>query len=64
MNAVDTNVFIYALDADDPVKQAKARDLLQRLTQTAGTTILPWQVASELLGESAQAGICWGNLVN
>ncbi len=24
MNAVDTNVFIYALDADEPVKQAKA----------------------------------------
>jgi predicted nucleic acid-binding protein len=50
MNAVDTNVFIYALDADDPIKQAKARDLLQRLTQAADTTVLPWQVASELLG--------------
>ena len=28
MNAVDTNVFVYALDADEPVKQAKAQDLL------------------------------------
>ena len=26
MNAVDTNVFVYALDDNEPVKQAKARD--------------------------------------
>lgn len=32
MNAVDTNVFIYALDVDDAFKQAKALELLQRLT--------------------------------
>ena len=49
MIAVDTNVLIYSLDADDPVKQAKARDLLQRLIR-AGATVLPWQVAGELLG--------------
>ncbi|MBI3407929.1 MAG: hypothetical protein HY040_06180 [Planctomycetes bacterium] len=35
MNAVDTNVFVYALDMDEPVKQAKAQDLFQRLA-TAG----------------------------
>lgn len=49
MNAVDTNVFVYALDTDDPVKQAKALDLFQRLAQAGGSTVLPWQVASELL---------------
>jgi predicted nucleic acid-binding protein len=49
MNAVDTNVFVYALDADEPVKQAKALDLFQQLTQTSGSTVLPWQVAAELL---------------
>ncbi len=49
MNAVDTNVFVYALDADEPVKQAKAQDLFQRLTATGGSTVLPWQVAAELL---------------
>ena len=49
MNAVDTNVFVYALDADDPTKQAKAQDLFQRLDLTSGSTVLPWQVASELL---------------
>jgi predicted nucleic acid-binding protein len=49
MNAVDTNVFVYAFDADEPVKQAKALDLLQRLTAAGGSTVLPWQVAAELL---------------
>jgi len=49
MNAVDTNVFVYALDADEPVKQAKAQELFQRLTLAGGSTLLPWQVAGELL---------------
>jgi predicted nucleic acid-binding protein len=31
MNAVDTNVYVYALDADEPAKQAKAIELLDRL---------------------------------
>jgi predicted nucleic acid-binding protein len=48
MNAVDTNVFVYALDADEPVKQAKALELFQRLTLAPGSTVLPWQVAGEL----------------
>jgi len=49
MNAVDTNVFIYSLDADDAVKQSKAQALLSRLAQTTGSTVLPWQVAAEIL---------------
>src|SRR4051812_5093294 len=49
MNAVDTNVFVYALDTDEPIKQAKAQQLLQRLASAGGATVLPWQVASELL---------------
>jgi predicted nucleic acid-binding protein len=49
MKTVDTNVFVYALDADEPVKQAKAKDLLQRLALASGSTVLPWQVAVELL---------------
>jgi predicted nucleic acid-binding protein len=32
MNAVDTNVYVYALDADEPVKQAKAVDLFDQLS--------------------------------
>lgn len=49
MNAVDTNVFIYALDADDPVKQAKAQQLLDGLSRASGSTVLLWQVAGEIL---------------
>ncbi len=49
MIAVDTNVFVYRLDSDEPVKQAKARELLNRLTQTAEPAVLLWQTAVELL---------------
>ncbi len=49
MNAVDTNVFVYAFDADETVKRPKAVELLDRLTQQSGETILLWQVAGEFL---------------
>jgi predicted nucleic acid-binding protein len=51
MNAVDTNVFVYALDADEPVKQAKAVDLLDRLAKPPDQAVLLWQVASEFLNQ-------------
>jgi predicted nucleic acid-binding protein len=49
MNAVDTNVLIYSLDNNEPVKQAKAKVLLGELVANQRPTILPWQVAGELL---------------
>lgn len=49
MNAVDTNVFVYAFDDDEPIKQAKAKELLDRLAQFPTDTLLPWQVAAEFL---------------
>src|SRR5688572_3037750 len=49
MNAVDTNVFIYALDDDTPIKQGQAHVLLDRLALATEPTVLPWQVANELL---------------
>jgi predicted nucleic acid-binding protein len=49
MNAVDTNVFVYALDHTEPAKQTKARELVDRLVQPPIQTVLPWQVAAELL---------------
>jgi len=49
MNAVDTNVFVYSLDASDPVKQAKAQLLLDGFALAPVNTVLPWQVAGELL---------------
>ena len=40
MNAVDTNVYVYALDADEPVKQAKALELFEGLVLEAAGTVL------------------------
>jgi len=48
MNAVDTNVLIYAWDPRDPVKQQTANDLLDAITDG----ILLWQVAIEFLAAS------------
>ena len=31
MNAVDTNVFVYMMDDDDPAKQTKARELIDQV---------------------------------
>src|SRR5437762_1550253 len=49
MNAVDTNIFVYSLDKHEPVKQQKARDLLQLLGVDSSTTVLLWQVIGELI---------------
>lgn len=49
MNAVDTNILVYALDADDPAKQAAAIELLDRLHTNPSETLLLWQVAGEFL---------------
>ena len=51
MNAVDTNVYGYTIDADEPIKQAKAIALLDRLGLVPAETIILWQVAGELLGQ-------------
>jgi len=51
MNAVDTNVYVYALDADEPVKQAKAVELFDRLVLQPADTVLVWQVAGEFLSQ-------------
>ncbi len=45
MNAVDTNVLIYACDGRDPVKQQRAIDLLRSMSP--GITL--WQVGVEFL---------------
>jgi predicted nucleic acid-binding protein len=48
MNAVDTNVLIYAHDPRDPQKQATAVTLIESLSDGA----LLWQVACEYLAAS------------
>jgi len=45
MNAVDTNVFIYAIDSSEPVKGPQALAFLDRLS--ANDTVLLWQVLCE-----------------
>ena len=48
MNAVDTNVLIYARDPRDPMKQAVANALLSSLADG----VLLWQVACEYIAAS------------
>jgi predicted nucleic acid-binding protein len=49
MNAVDTNVFVYFVDRDEPLKRGKAVELLDRLAKDDVETVLLWQVAAEFL---------------
>jgi len=49
MNAVDTNVLVYCVDADEPAKRPKAIELLERLGQEPVDTLLVWQVAAQFL---------------
>jgi len=51
MNAVDTNVYVYALDGDEPAKQAQAIELFDRLMLQPAETVLLWQVAGEFLAQ-------------
>ena len=48
MNALDTNVLVYAHDTRDPQKQATALSLIQ--SQDNGVFL--WQVACEYLASS------------
>lgn len=48
MNAVDTNILIYACDGRDPVKQAIAI----RLVESLDSGVLLWQVACEFVAAS------------
>jgi len=50
MNAVDTNVLVYRFDELETEKHATAQALIEELV-VGGETILPWQVACELLNQ-------------
>ena len=49
MNAVDTNILVYAVDATEPEKSRRAIDLMRQLAAADMPLILPWQVAAEFL---------------
>jgi predicted nucleic acid-binding protein len=51
MNAVDTNVYVYAVDADEPTKQAKSIELFDRLMLAPTETVMLWQAAGEFLSQ-------------
>ena len=46
MNAVDTNVLIYSIDASDDKKRLRAVELIESLPES--DTVIPWQVACEV----------------
>jgi predicted nucleic acid-binding protein len=46
MNAVDTNVLIYSIDAADQTKRLRANSLIESLVEA--DTVIPWQVACEV----------------
>jgi predicted nucleic acid-binding protein len=48
MNAVDTNVLLYSVDRNEPIKRLKAQQLLLDARAAAEPTILLWQVLGEL----------------
>jgi hypothetical protein len=59
MNAVDTNVLVYSLDANEPDKQAKAKLLLAGLVGGApfdSSTLAGCWGTLELAGEMGSAG--------
>jgi predicted nucleic acid-binding protein len=49
MNALDTNILVYFVDRDEPVKRAKTIQLLGTLVQQEVETVVPWQVAAEFV---------------
>lgn len=55
MNAVDTNVLIYAADSDDREKGPVAVALLDRLAAESPQPVLLWQVLSEFTAFIAKA---------
>jgi predicted nucleic acid-binding protein len=51
MNAVDTNILVYAIDRTDQVKRRKARELIDHLATASEQRVIPWQAAGELLSQ-------------
>jgi predicted nucleic acid-binding protein len=54
MNAVDTNVLVYACDSADPQRQARAVNLLADLPDA----VLLWQVACEFIAAARKLTPC------
>lgn len=64
MNAVDTNILIYSIDAGESEKRPRALELLRSLPESS--TVIPWQVACEtasVLRSMSAAGRFRGDFV-
>jgi len=51
MNAIDTNVFVYAIDTSDDEKYQLAVELISHLAMSKPPTLLIWQVACEYVNQ-------------
>ena len=51
MNAVDTNILLYAVDDGEPGKQAKAQLLMRQLVAGDEPAVLLWQVLAETVNQ-------------
>jgi predicted nucleic acid-binding protein len=49
MNAVDTNILVYAVDVTEPEKSRRAVTLVRELVAADTPLVIPWQVAAEFL---------------
>lgn len=49
MNAVDTNILIYAIDANEPVKSLQVKQFLRNLADDTEPLVIPWQVGVDFL---------------
>ena len=49
MNAIDTNILVYLVDRDEPVKKRQSAELLITLGASPSATVMLWQVAVEFL---------------
>ncbi len=47
MNAVDTNILLYSVDTNEPIKRAKAQQCLQQLVAGTQSKALLWQTLAE-----------------
>lgn len=49
MNAVDTNVLVYAIDSAEPTKSARSIELIRELANASAPLVILWQVAAEFM---------------
>ncbi len=42
MNAVDTNILIYAVEANEPVKWLRAQQFLRNMASEPKPLVVPW----------------------